>query len=85
MFLSHGPIVAQFFLVKLGPIQHQSQGAARKFSFNYLQRLYGDLCFVFTVYRMEMGWRVIVIVHPNDDPKKDAERWHGLAIPGNRA
>jgi hypothetical protein len=80
VLLSLDPIVAQLVSMKLGPIEHQSKGPARKPSLDDLQGFYGELRFVRTIYRVKVWRRVIVVVHAYNDSQKDAERRHRMLI-----
>ncbi len=70
------PIISQFLLMKLRPFRGQAESPARKLPLNNLKRVDVYLSFVLSIYCVKMRRRVIVVVHPNDDSKKDAERWH---------
>jgi hypothetical protein len=79
MRLTPDPIVAQLLSMKLSPVQNQPECPARKLSFNDFERLDPDFGLVLAVDRVEVRWRVIVIIHPNDNPEEDAECWHSIS------
>ena len=80
MLLRLVPIVSQLSSVKLGPIEHQSNRSAWKFSFDDFQRLDSNFGFVLPIDRVKVRGCVVVIVHSDHDSKKDAQRWHRVAI-----
>ncbi len=80
MLLSRCPIIAQLVSVNLRPIEHDPRARRGSFPSITFQRLYRDSHFMLPVDRVEVRRRVIVLLHPNDDSEKDAERWHSQLI-----
>ena len=87
MFLRPGPIIAQFLLMKFGPVENQPKGPARQLSLNDFHRFDPDfgfmlaVCRVLAVYCVE-GRRVIDLIHPDDDSEEDTECRHERVWPG---
>jgi len=76
VLLTPDPIVAQLLPMKFGPVENQPEGPARQVSLDEFQCLDPDFRFMLAVYSVEVRWRVIVIIHSDDDSEEDAERWH---------
>jgi hypothetical protein len=62
------------------PFLHVRQGALWKISINFA-RAYIDRSFMVTVYRVKMRWRVVAVVHRNDDTQEAAKFWHRQSLP----
>jgi len=73
------PVLSQFILMKIVPVEYSCQRSPRKPSLDYAAiDLDGD--FVFTILRVEMWRRMVAVVHPNDDPKESANFWHSSSL-----
>jgi hypothetical protein len=75
------PVLPQFLAVFGGPFEHQGPGAAGQITFENAQRLNLDLCAPVGVVRMKMRRRMVIVVHPNRDAEKPADRGH--RVPSN--
>ena len=58
------------------PLKHKGKCPPRKGSPCDSQFSNVDDSFVFTIYRMEMGWPMVPPIHLNDDSEENTDRRH---------
>jgi hypothetical protein len=78
------PILDQFLLVQGSPLDDQSDSPGRQTPRQRRQSLNIEGRPVLSLFRMEMGWRVIVKEDFNDDPEKARNFRHGSFQAGLR-
>jgi hypothetical protein len=76
VLLTPNPIVAQLPPMEFRPVENQPESPTRQPSLDDFQRLDRDFRFMLAVYRVKVRWRVIVVIHSDDDPEEDAECGH---------
>ena len=62
------------------PLDRETQGTRRKPPVEDLQASNRDLDLEFAVYGVEMGWVMIIEVHPDDDPKEARNLRHRATV-----
>ena len=63
-----GEVLQQFLPIKFGPLLHQPERALRQAAFEHLGGEDVDLGHLRAIVSMEVGWRMVLRVHANDDP-----------------
>ena len=79
------PVVAEFLEVNRTPSVDEVMGGFRKVALVDGSGLDLNQGFVLSIYCVEMSWRVVAVVKPNDDAVKTADLRHGVVrLPGDR-
>ena len=66
--------------MKCGPFHDQRMGATGELASQNLNRF--DLLdgFILAILGVEMGWRVVVVKHTNNNAEECTDAWHTLSV-----
>jgi hypothetical protein len=74
------PVTLQFRIVKVDPFSHQPQGCFRTQITQEKIPAEIDLCLVALILGVDVGRRLVIVMHPNDDSEKAGDFRHGVLL-----
>lgn len=63
--------------MKQTPLLHQAQGSGAEVTLDHLAIINTDHGLIGAVFGVEVGWRMIVVIHGDDDPEEARQFRHG--------
>ena len=70
------PVFREFRLMKSSPLLDQPECARAQIAFQYRTVVDANRRLFVSVLRVEMRWRMVVLVHGDDNAEKSADLWH---------